>query len=130
MLANAAERAYGEGVTALMEVAGRTAGMTRLADVCVEDLTRSGEYPHIALQWNAIAADGGLFTALLADLMLSTAGNDAAVLTLTGSYWPPPGPVYAVLDQAELPGCATMIMSSFLHVIACELAHPAGTAAG
>jgi hypothetical protein len=130
MLLHAAEVAYSQGITGLVELAGPAAGVTRLADVCAGDLTPSGEYPHVALQWDAIAADGTLFTALLADLMLSWAADDGAVLTMTGSYWPPPGPAYAVLDEADLRGCATVIMGSFLQSVACELAHPAGTAAG
>ena len=91
MLPRAAEVAYGEGITALAELAGPAAGLTRLADVCLEDLTETGDCAHIALQWEAIATDGTLFTALLADLMLVPAGDQVTALSLTGAYWPPPG---------------------------------------
>jgi len=75
MLQRACEVAYGEGVAALAELAGPAARLTRLADVCLADLTETGDRAHIALQWDAIDADGTLFTALLADLVLAPAGD-------------------------------------------------------
>ena len=91
MLLRASEVAYGEGITAVVELAGPAAGLTRLADVCTEDLTQTGDCAHIALQWDAIGTDGELFTTLLADLMLVPAGDQITALSLTGAYWPPPG---------------------------------------
>ena len=91
MLVRASEAAYGEGITALVQLAGPAAGLTRLAEVCLEDLTGTGDCAHIALQWEAIAADGTLFTALLADLMLVPAGDQITALSVAGAYWPPPG---------------------------------------
>jgi hypothetical protein len=128
MLLQACEVAYGEGITALVELAGPAAGLTRLADVCLEDLTETDDCAHIALQWEAIAADGKLFTALLADLMLVPAGNQITALSLAGAYWPPPGRAGAGLGQAIVRCCATAVIGSFLDSVACELVHPAGTA--
>jgi hypothetical protein len=128
LLPNACEVAYGEGVTALVELAGPAAGLTRLADVCLEDLTGTDDCAHIALQWDAIAADGKLFTTLLADLMLVPAGNQITALSLTGAYWPPSGRAGAGLSQAIVRCCATTVVGSFLDSVACELVHPAGTA--
>jgi len=128
MLRRASEVAYGEGITALVELAGPAAGLTRLADVCLEDLTETDDCTHIAVQWEAIGADGKLFTALLADLMLVSAGDRGVVLSLTGAYWPPPGPADAGLGQATVRCCATAIVGSFVDLVACELTHPAGTA--
>ena len=90
MLPRACEVAYGEGIGGLVEFAGPAAGLTRLAGVCLEDLTETDGCAHIALQWEAIAADGKLFTALLADLMLIPAGDQVTVLSVAGAYWPPP----------------------------------------
>ena len=84
MLLRASEVAYGEGIIAVVELAGPAAGLTRLADVCTEDLTQTGDCVHIALQWDAIATDGELFTTLLADLMLVPAGDQITALSLTG----------------------------------------------
>ena len=128
MLPRVSEVAYGEGITGLVEVAGPAAGLTRLADVCLEDLTETDDCAHIALQWEAIAADGKLFTALLADLMLIPAGDQITALSLTGTYWPPPERAGAGLDRAIVRCCATVAMGSFLDSLVCQLVHPAGTA--
>jgi len=126
ILQQASEAAYGEGISDLAEIAGRAAGLTRLTDVCLEDLTETGDRAHIALQWDAIAADGKLFTALLADLMLISAGDQITALSLTGTFWPPPGPASAGVAQAIVRRCATAAMGSFLDSVACQLVHSAG----
>ena len=128
MLLRASEVAYGEGINALLELAGPAAGRTRLAEVCLEDLTGTDDCAHIALEWEAIGADGKLFTALLADLMLVPAGDQMTALSLAGAYWPPPGRAGAGLGQAIVRCCATAAIGSFLDSAACELVHPAGTA--
>jgi hypothetical protein len=127
-LPRACEVAYGEGITGLAELAGPAAGLTRLAGVCLEDLTETDDRVHIALQWEAIAADGTLFTALLADLMLIPAGDQVTVLSVAGAYWPPPGRAGTGLGQAVVRSCATAVIGSFLDSVACELVHPAGVA--
>jgi len=124
----ACELAYGQGVAALVGLAGPAAGLTRLADVCLEDLSRTDDCAHIALQWQAIAADGTLFTALLADLMLVPAGDQNTAVSLAGAFWPPPGRAGARLDQAIVRCFATVVIGTFLDSVACELVHPAGTA--
>jgi hypothetical protein len=128
MLLRASEVAYGEGITALVELAGPAAGLTRLADVCLEDLTGTDDCAHIALRWEAIAADGRLFTALLADLMLVPAGDQVTALSLAGAYRPPPRRAGAGLGQAIERCCATAVIGSFLDSVARELVHPADTA--
>ena len=124
----ASEVAYGEGITGLVKLAGPAAGLTRLAEACTEDLSQSDDCAHAALQWEAIGADGELFTALLADLMLAPAGDQLTALSLTGAYWPPPGRAGAGLDKVIARCCATAVIGSFLDSVACELGHPAGTA--
>lgn len=126
MLLRASEVAYGEGITALVELAGPAAGLTRLADICLEDLAETDDCAHIALQWKAIAADGKLFAALLADLMLVPAGDQITALSLAGAYWPPPGRTGAGLGQAIVRCCATTVIGSFLDSVAYELVRPAG----
>ena len=128
MLPRASEVAYGEGIAGLAELADPSAGQTRLADVCLEDLTETDDCAHIALQWEAIATDGKLFTALLADLMLIPAGNQVTALSVTGTYWPPPGRAGTGLGQAIVRRCATAVIGSFLDSVACELVHSAGIA--
>ena len=125
MLQRACEEAYGEGVTALTELAGPAARLTRLGDMSLADLTDNADRTHIALQWDAIDADGTLFTALLADLMLVPAGEQASVLSLAGAYWPPPRLARAGLSQVTVHCCVTAITGSFLDAVAWALGHPA-----
>lgn len=125
MLARASEVAYGEGTAGLVKIVGPSGGLTRLADVSLDDLKETKDCAHIALQWDAIAADGKLFKALLADLKLSPAGDQATTLSLTGTYWAPPG---AGPGRAVVRSWATAVLGSFLDSVACEFAHPAGTA--
>jgi hypothetical protein len=127
MLLRGSEVAYGEGITALVELAGPAAGLTRLADICLEDLSQTYDCAHIALQWEAIGADGELFTALLADLMLVPVGDQITALSLTGACWPPPGRAGAGLDQVIARCCATAMIGSFLDSVVSALEHPAGT---
>ena len=128
MLLWPSEVAYGEGITGLVELAGPAAGLTRLAGVRSGDLAQTATCAHIPLQWEAIAADGKLFTALDADLMLVPAGDQVAALALAGAYRPQPGRAGADLDQAMIRECAAAAIRSFLARVACALVHPAGTA--
>jgi hypothetical protein len=127
MMLWASEVAYGEGITSLVKAAGPAAGLTRLAGVRLEGLTETDDCAHITLQWEAIAADGKLFTALDADLMLVPAGDQLSALALAGAYRPQPGQGGAELDRAMVRECATAAIRSFLARVACGLVHPAGT---
>jgi hypothetical protein len=129
MLSWASEVAYGEGIAGLVAAAGPAAGLTRLAQAHLDGLAETHDCAHIPLRWEAIAADGTLFTALDADLMLVPAGDQIAALALAGAYRPQPGPPGAGLDRAIVRECATAAIRSFLTRVACALAHPAGATA-
>ena len=124
----ASEAAYGEGITSLVKMAGPAAGLTRLAGARLDGLAETADCAHIALRWEAIAADGKLFTALDADLMLAPARNQLTALALAGAYWPQPGRAGAGLDPAIVHECAMVAIGGFLARVACALVHPAGTA--
>jgi hypothetical protein len=126
MLASASEAAYGEFVTGLVRAAGPAAGLTRLAATHLDQVADTYDCAHLTLRWEAIAADGTLFTALDADLMLAPAGGVVAALSLAGSYRLQPGPSGAWLDQTIARECATTAIRGFLAQVACALAHPAG----
>ena len=128
MLPYVSEVAYGEGITDLVTMAGPAAGLTRLAGARLDDVAETVDCAHVALQWEAIAADGKLFTALDADLMLVPAGDQLCALALAGAYRPQPGQVGAELDRAMVRVCATAAIRGFLARVACALVHPAGTA--
>jgi hypothetical protein len=78
--------------------------------------------------WDAIAADGKLFTALLADLTLTPVGDQVAALSAVGTFWLPPSRFDAEPSCAIVRCQATAVIGSFLDLVACQLAHPAGTA--
>jgi hypothetical protein len=124
----ASEAAYGEGITGLVKMAGPAAGLTRLAEARLDGLAETDDCAHLALQWEAIAADGKLFTALDADLMVVRARNQVTALALAGAYWPQPGQAGAELDQAIVREYAMVAIRSFLARVACALVHPAGAA--
>jgi hypothetical protein len=130
LLLGASEVAYGEGITGLVQAAGPAAGLTRLAGVRLGQLAETCVCADIALQWEAISADGKLFTALDADLMLAPAraGDPITALALAGGYRPQPGPAGAQLDQVVVRQCAQATIRSFLDRVGCALVHPAGTA--
>jgi hypothetical protein len=128
MLLRASEAAYGTGITSLVAAAGPAAGLTRLAGAYLDQLTGTDSCAHISLRWEAIAADGKLFTALWADLMLFPAGDQNTALALAGGFRPQPGPAGTGLDGAVLRRCATVAIRSFVAQVACALSHPAGTA--
>jgi hypothetical protein len=127
MLQWASEVAYGEGVTSLVTAAGPAAGFTRLAGAHLDDLAETHDCAHVAVRWEAIAADGKLFTALDADLMLVPAGDKIAALALAGAYRPQPAPSGAEPDRTIVRECAMAAIHGFLTRVACALAHPAGT---
>jgi hypothetical protein len=124
----ASETAYGEGITSLVTAAGPAAGLTRLAGIHLDATAEIYDCIHIPLRWEAIAADGKLFTALDADLMLVPAGDQIAALALAGAYWPQPGRPGADPDPAIVRECAAQAIRGFLARVACALVHPAGTA--
>ena len=128
VLLGASEEAYAEGITGLVQLAGRAAGLTRLAGADLDDPAETDHCAHLAIRWDAIAADGTLFAALDADLMLVPAGDQTTALALAGAYRPQPGPAGAGLDQAIVRRCAAAATRSFVARVACALAHPAGTA--
>ena len=128
MLLWASEVTYGEGITGLVKLAGPAAGLTRLAGVRLDDLAQTFNCAHVPLRWEAIAADGKLFTALDADLMLVPAGDQITTLALAGAYRPQPGRAGAELDRAIARRCVTAAISSFVGRVAGALVHPAGTA--
>jgi hypothetical protein len=128
MLQWASELAYGESITGLVALAGLEAGLTRLAGARLGNLAETHDRAHIALRWEAIAADGRLFTALDADLMLAPAGDQVTALSLAGAYRPQPGRGGAGLGREIVHGCAATALGGFMARVAGMIVHPAGTA--
>jgi hypothetical protein len=133
LLGSASARAYGEGITGLARFGrpGPAPGPPRLVQVHAQELTAGGNSGRVALRWEAEGPDGGLFPALDADITLAPAGEQAATLTLTGVYRPPPGIADPGLDRAVLLRCASATIQAFLRLVieAMALAGEPGTEA-
>jgi len=128
MLQRACEAAYSEGIAGLAAAAGPAAGLSRLAGVRLVDLAGTDDCARVALRWEAISADGELFAALDADLMLTPAGDQITVLALAGGYRRQPGLTGAGPDRAIVRRFAEATIRSFMTRLACALVHPAGAA--
>jgi hypothetical protein len=133
LLGSASARAYGEGITGLARSGppGPAPGLPGLVQVHAQDLTADGDPSRVALRWETAGPDGGVFPALDADITLAPAGEQAAALTLTGVYRPPPGTAGPGLDRAVVLRCATATIRAFLgHLIeAIAMAGEPGTEA-
>jgi len=126
VLLRACQAAYSEGIAGLAQAAGPTAVLSRLAAVRLADLADTDHCARLALRWEALAADGKVFSALEADLMLTPAGEQITLLAVAGTYRLQPGRADAGLDQAMVHRCAVTTIRSFMARIACALVHPAG----
>jgi hypothetical protein len=122
-LLRAAHEAYGLGITGLAhdDPPDPVRGTSRLADARFGDLVADRDRAHIALRWEAIAADGALFPVLDADLALIPAGERATTLDLAGVYRPPPGAERNGLDPVGLQRVAPAIIQAFLNRIAAAI---------
>jgi hypothetical protein len=127
VLLSASEHAYSEGITGLVETAGRTAGMSRLVGVRPGELTETEGCARLWLRWEAMGSNGTLFPALDADLTLSPAGENATVFTLAGVYRLPEH-TGTGLDPGIVRCFAAITIDSFIARLACALMHPAGSA--
>jgi hypothetical protein len=126
VLLRACHAAYSDGIAGLTQAAGLAAVLSRLATVRLVGLADTDHCARLALSWQALAAEGRLFPALEADLMLTPAGEQITLLAVAGTYWLRPGQAGAGLDQAMVHRCAETTIRSFIARIACPLVHPAG----
>ena len=74
--------------SAWAQAAGPAAGLSRLAAVGLADLADTDRCARMALRWEALAADGTVFPALEADLMLTPAGEQITLLAVAGDLPP------------------------------------------
>ena len=83
--------AYSDGIAGLAQAAGPAAGLSRLAAVGVAGLADTDHCARMALRWEALAADGKVFPALQADVMLTPAGEQVVLLAVAGTCRRQPG---------------------------------------
>jgi hypothetical protein len=123
----ASDHAYGEGIAGLARIGprGSTPAMSRLAEIRFQSLATDDGRPGLALRWEARGPGGRLFPVLDADLTLTPAGDNAALLTLAGAYRPPLGGLGAELDRLLLHRVGEATIRNFLERVATALAHGA-----
>ena len=122
----ASDHAYGEGMAGLSRIGprGPAPGISRLAEIRFQSLAADDGRAGLALRWEARGPGGRLFPVLDADLTLTPADENAALLTLAGSYRPPLGSLGAELDRLLLHRVAEATVRNFLERVATALARP------
>jgi len=115
-LVGASEAAYREGMTGLVwpTAPGPRPVKAGLAGVRFRDLAESNDGVGLALRWEAIGPDGGLFPVLDADIKLTWAGEHATVVTVAGTYRPPAQLAAAGLDRVIVHPVATETIRIFV----------------
>jgi hypothetical protein len=111
------EDAYDHGTLARVG----PAGVSKLVRVQVRELSWTDRSAGLALRWEATGVGGGLFPVLDADLTLAPAGDQGAVLRISGVYRPPLGPLGEALDRAVLRRVAAATIRSFLARVAAQI---------
>jgi len=122
---------YAGGVEYLVRAgpAGAVPPASRLARVRFTRPTYSAAAMTVGLRWEASGATGRLFPALDADIRLTADDNDAARVSLTGSYRPPRG-APGDLDRLLMGTVAAATVSTLLARLAVALeGGPADSAA-
>ncbi len=128
LLRDASERAYSFGVVG-RPGAGEPAG-PGLARVQVRELAERDDSAGLAVRWEVIGSDGGLFPVLDADITLTPAAERTTVLALTGVYRPA-GAGDAVPERAILHRIAPAAIRSFLGRVAASITgHPGPAVTG
>jgi hypothetical protein len=101
-------------------------GPLALTRVQTRPLARGRGRAGLAIRWEAAGPGREQFSVLDADLGLVPAGADRTLLTLSGTYRPPPG---EALDQAVLHQVAASTIRNFLSRVAAGIAGQSGPAA-
>lgn len=118
-LTKASAEAYQHSADDLLRVGpfGESRGTSRLVRVRFTDLCYRDDGVRVGLRWEAVGVTGGLFPALDADIGLTAEGERGTLVTLTGTYRPPLGPLGAGLDRLVLHKVATATMTAFLNQV-------------
>jgi hypothetical protein len=125
-LISASEDAYGGETAGLARVGA--AGLSRLVRVQLRELTWTDRSAGLAIRWEAAGPGGGLFPVLDADLRLASAGEQAASLSMAGSYRPPLGPLGETLDRVILHRVADATIRNFVIWVAAQITGRPGAA--
>ena len=100
-------------------------GMSRLARVQFRDTVSHRDLAIWPLRWEVTGPVGALFPVLDADIRLTPAGEDAALLALSAVCRPPPGSLATDLDQAIMRGVGQETIQTFINQIRKAVMRPA-----
>lgn len=119
-LHDASREIYEGGVAYLLRTgpAGSVPGASRLVRVLFTELAYRDTELAVGLRWEVTGMTGGLFPALDADIRLTAAGDQQALVTLTGSYRPPLGALGTGPDRLLLDTVATATIRALLTQVA------------
>jgi hypothetical protein len=127
-LTAASEAAFCGEITRLGEAAlAVVPGVSALAQVHVRPLTTRDGSARLAVRWEVIGPDGGLFPVLDADLTLAAAGQHSTRLTVAATYRSP-GTVGTSRDGATWQMLAAATIRAFLERVAVAIDNSAGGA--
>ncbi len=102
-------------------------GMSRLVRVQFRHLVTHEDSAVWALRWEATGKTGALFPVLDADITLTRAGDQAAVLTVSGAYRPPLGNLGAGVDRAIMHLVAEATIRALTRQIGTAIVNPAAS---
>ena len=117
-LLSASSAAYKHGITG---AARAGAALSELVRVQTCQLADAGGSAGLAIRWEAAAPDGGLFPVLDADIRLVPAGDEVALLSLTGAYRPLIGALGVAVDIATQRKMGAATMRNFIASLAADI---------
>jgi hypothetical protein len=130
LLRHASDDAYrglGSGLARVGPL-GAAPGMSKLVVVRFSEMTVHEGFAIGAMRWEATGPEGALFPALDADITLTRAGEDDAILAVWGVYRPPFGVLGAGLDRVVLRRVAQATIQTFTRRIGAAITDPAASA--
>ena len=101
--------------------------MSKLVVVRFSEMTVHQDFAIVAMRWEATGPGGALFPVLDADITLTKAPDDTAILAVWGVYRPPFGGLGAGLDQVVFRRVAQATIGNFTHRIAAAITDPAAS---
>ncbi len=127
LLRHASDDAYrglGSGLARVGPL-GAAPGMSKLVVVRFSEMAVHDGFAIGAMRWEATGPEGALFPALDADITLTKAGADDAILAVWGVYRPPLGVLGEGLDRVVLRRVAQATIRTFTRRIGAAITAPA-----
>ena len=102
-------------------------GISKLIGVRFSAMAVHEDFAIGAMRWETTGPGGALFSALDAEIKLTSAGKDITVLAISGTYRPPFGSMGARLGRMIMHKIAQATIRAFTCQIAAAIEHPAAS---